>query len=264
MDDIAVIRGAVFMGVFVCCFLLQLRIPSRKITKERVPYMASNLLIVFMNNLVLSILPILPYSMAVIVEEKSYGILQVMEIPKIVTIILGIVLLDMAIYFQHRAFHKIDFLWKIHSMHHTDPMLDVTSGLRFHPIEILLSSFIKVGVIIAIGIPAMAVIIFEITLNALAMFNHSNMQIPSKIEKVINKVLITPAIHTIHHSKRWEETNTNYGFSVPWWDMLFGTYVEHGKYSQEKIHIGIVPMPKKNLQILPGMLLQPFSFWHFN
>jgi sterol desaturase/sphingolipid hydroxylase (fatty acid hydroxylase superfamily) len=143
-------------------------------------------------------------------------------------------------------------------MHHIDPMLDVTSGLRFHPIEIIISNFIKVGAIFMIGINPAAVIIFEVSLNGLSMFNHSNIKINNKLEKVLNKVLITPALHTIHHSKILEETNSNFGFSVPWWDKLFHTFNSTGMYLQNEIRIGTVPMPDIKYQLFPGMLIQPF------
>lgn len=149
-------------------------------------------------------------------------------------------------------------------MHHIDPMLDTTSGLRFHPIEIILSNFIKISSILVLGISPVDVIIFEVVLNGLSMFNHSNLHIPKPLEVILNKVLITPALHTIHHSKIMEETMSNYGFSVPWWDKVFGTFCAMGKFPQEKIHIGTLPMPKEKYSLFPGMLVQPFISYKNN
>ena len=143
-------------------------------------------------------------------------------------------------------------------MHHVDPMLDTTSGLRFHPIKIILSNFIKIITILVLGIAPATVLIFEVVLNALSMFNHSNLNIPEPLERVLNKVLITPALHTIHHSIIIKETQSNYGFSVPWWDKIFGTFYAKGKYPQAKIHIGMIPMPEEKYSLFPGMLVQPF------
>lgn len=258
MNVVNMIRGGSFASALIIFTLLQTVIPSRKFEKGRWKYSISNLFLVGFNNLFLGLLPIIPYQMAVTAEDRSWGLLNLMEFPMVVSIILGILILDVTIYFQHRLFHQVHFLWRLHSMHHIDPMLDTTSGLRFHPFEIIISNFIKVTIIMIMGISPLTVIIFEIALNVLSMFNHSNIKIHTKIEKVLNKLLITPAIHTIHHSKIFTETNSNYGFSVPWWDMLFKTFTLHGKYPQEKINIGIPNMPEPKYQRFPYMLIQPF------
>lgn len=257
MNNITLIRSISFILVLSVFTALQWVVPSRKFSKDRWKYMISNLALVGFNNILLGFLPLIPYQMAIILDEGTTGLFNSLNFPYFLEIIISLVILDMVIYFQHRLFHKVDFLWKLHSMHHIDPMLDTTSGLRFHPLEIAISNFIKVGTIFIFGISPLAVVIFEIALNLLAMFNHSNLRINKKLESKLNKVLITPALHTIHHSKIFEETNSNYGFSVPWWDKLFGTFKAHGKYPQEKINIGTVPMPSKKLQLFPGMLIQP-------
>lgn len=268
MEDIVFIRSTIFIVVLVICLLFQWISPSRKNIDGRWKYMSSNIGIVLFNNVVIGLLPLIPYQMSIIAKDNSWGLINFIYdqnifsanngFLNIFTILIGIVVLDMVIYFQHRLFHKVGFLWRLHSMHHIDPMLDVTSGLRFHPIEIVISNFIKVGTIIFLGVNPLSVIIFEIALNGLAMFNHSNIKINDKVEKVLNKVLITPALHTIHHSKIFEETNSNFGFSVPWWDKLFHTFKATGKYQQNKIRIGTVPMPDQKYQLFPGMLIQPF------
>lgn len=258
MDNVTLIRGFSFFGVFAICMSLQWLIPSRKFNKDRWQFMTSNLLLVLVNNVLIGFLPIIPFYMAVVASENSWGFFNIISLWPVAEIVIGIIALDIVIYFQHRVFHKVNFLWRLHSMHHIDPMLDTTSGLRFHPIEIVISNFVKVGAIILFGVNPLSVIIFEVLLNGLAMFNHSNLAIANPIEKVLSKVLITPALHTIHHSKRFDETNSNYGFSVPWWDMIFGTFKSKGIYQQFEIRIGTVPMPEKKYQLFPGMLVQPF------
>ena len=212
---------------------------------------------IFFTLMILMLMPLIPYESSIYADERSMGLMNQLDFG-VLEIVAGFFLLDLVIYFQHRIFHKVPVLWKLHSMHHIDPMLDTTSGLRFHPIEIILSNFIKIITIIALGIAPLAVIIFEIVLNGLAMFNHSNLNIPNPFEKILNKVLITPALHTIHHSKIIEETMSNYGFSVPWWDKIFGTFCPRGKYPQERIDIGTIHMPKEKYTLFPGMLVQPF------
>lgn len=265
----AIIRGAFFLGGFLLFGLLQWVIPSRKFEKDRWQFMISNLGVVVVNNLLIILLPLIPYQAAAIAKENGIGLFNLLggnlrrgSLDNIVLVVIilavQIMILDMAIYFQHRLFHHFDFLWRFHAMHHIDPMLDVTSGFRFHPIEIVISNFIKVGIILAMGVHPIAVMIFEIGLNFLSMFNHSNIRLPQWLEGPISMLLITPALHTIHHSKIRKETNSNYGFSVPWWDKLFGTFIPKGKKVQEDIDIGTVPMATKSLTLFPGMLIYPF------
>lgn len=260
MDNVTIMRTIIFVSVLMLCIILQWRSPSRPFYKGRWKSSFSNLGIVLFNNLIIGFLPLIPYQMAVIAEDNAWGLFNLIYFENYgyITFVFGILIMDMVIYFQHRMFHNMGFLWRLHSMHHIEPMLDATSGLRFHPIEIVISNFIKVGTILLLGIEPIAVIVFEVALNGLAMFNHSNIKINDNFERILNKVLITPALHTIHHSKIYEETNSNYGFSVPWWDKLFGTFKPRGKYKQEDIRIGTVPMPKEKYQYFPMMLLQPF------
>lgn len=256
--NVSMIRALIFGGTMIIFGGLQFLIPSRPFTKDRWKYMVSNILIVAVNNLFILVIPIIPYGAANLAMENDMGLLLIVELPAFVHMILGIVFLDIVIYFQHRIFHQVDFLWRLHSMHHCDPMLDATSGLRFHPLEILISNFIKVSAILIFGIMPLSVIVFEVGLNVLAIFNHSNIRISEKIERWLNKILITPAIHTIHHSKFKGEINSNYGFSVPWWDMLFGSFVNKGRLTQSEIKIGYVGMPVGKEAVFPWMLAQPF------
>ena len=255
--NVSLIRSVSFAGVFIICMVLQWLMPSRKFKRDRWKYMISNIVLVAFNNLVLLLMPLIPYESSMYANERGLGLMNQLDLG-VLEIVTGFFLLDLVIYFQHRLFHKIPIFWKLHSMHHIDPMLDTTSGLRFHPIEIVLSNFIKILTVIALGIGPLTVIIFEIVLNGLAMFNHSNLNIPIAFENILNKFLITPALHTIHHSKIKEETMSNYGFSVPWWDKLFGTFCPKGKHPQERIDIGTFPMPEEKYILFPSMLIQPF------
>ena len=264
MDRVTLIRGSIFVSCLAVFSIMQWRIPNRPFQKGRWQYVVSNLGLVSLNNFLIGFLPIIPYQMAVLAKENGWGALNLIEkasatsLLEFVLIFIGILVLDLVIYFQHRLFHGVNFLWKLHSMHHIDPMLDASSGLRFHPFEIIISNFIKVVAIVIVGVGPVAVIVFEIGLNSLAIFNHSNIKLSSQIENVTRQVLITPALHLIHHSEIMAESNSNFGFSVPWWDRVFGTYLGVGKCPQDQINIGIMPMPEKKYQLFPGMLIQPF------
>ncbi|MDA3845186.1 MAG: sterol desaturase family protein [Vallitaleaceae bacterium] len=215
MDNISIIRGILFVGFLVLFGIIQWMRPSRKPEKGRWKFMLSNLVLVLINNIAIMFMPLIPYGMATIGADNNLGLFNIIALPSVIEIISAIILLDVIIYFQHRLFHKVNWLWRLHRMHHTDSLLDTTTGLRFHPLEILISNFIKVFSILVLGVSPMAVILFEIILNTLAMFNHSNIKIPDSLEKIMSKVLITPALHTIHHSIIKKETQSNFGFSVP-------------------------------------------------
>jgi sterol desaturase/sphingolipid hydroxylase (fatty acid hydroxylase superfamily) len=170
-----------------------------------------------------------------------------------------VVALDLAIYLQHVMFHAIPLLWRFHRMHHADLDFDVTTGARFHPVEIILSMIIKFAVIIALGPPAIAVLAFEVILNATAMFNHSNARIPLAVDSVLRYLVVTPDMHRVHHSVEDDETNSNFGFNLPWWDRLFGTYRDQPRAGHEAMTIGIHGMNEPRVcDRLPGMLMIPF------
>ena len=262
MGKVALIRAISFTLMLLVCIIIQWKKPSRPVMENRWQYMVSNLVIVVFNNLILGLLPLIPFQMAVMAYNRGWGIMNMLNTDSaglnFTKLILGMAVLDLVIYFQHRIFHQWSPLRRLHAVHHTDPMLDVTSALRFHPLEIAISNGLKIMTVLVLGISPLTVIIFEVGLNLLAMFNHSNIAISKEAEAVISKVLITPALHTIHHSRIREETNSNYGFSVPWWDKLFGTFVAQGKYPQHEIEIGAAFEPEARWSLFPGMLVQPF------
>ena len=181
-----------------------------------------------------------------------------LALPAWVGVVASVVLLDLAIYFQHVLFHAVPVLWRLHRMHHADLDFDVTTGLRFHPIEILLSMVIKLAVVAALGAPALAVLIFEVLLNATSMFNHGNVRIPAGLDRVLRWVVVTPDMHRVHHSILSRETNSNFGFNLPWWDRLFGTYRAQPAAGHEGMTIGIEQFRDPRELRLDRMLLQPF------
>jgi len=169
-----------------------------------------------------------------------------------------VIVLDLAIYLQHVLFHAVPVLWRLHRMHHADLEFDVSTGVRFHPIEILLSMGIKLGVVAALGTPAVAVLVFEVLLNATSMFNHGNVRLPARTDRVLRWIVVTPEMHRVHHSVVPRETNSNFGFNLPWWDRLFGTYRAQPAAGHEGMTIGIAQFRDPSELRLDRLLIQPF------
>jgi sterol desaturase/sphingolipid hydroxylase (fatty acid hydroxylase superfamily) len=185
-------------------------------------------------------------------------LLHALALPPWANVPLAVMALDLAIYLQHVLFHAVPALWRLHRMHHADLEIDVTTGARFHPIEILLSMGIKLGVIAALGTPAVAVLLFEVLLNATSMFNHSNVAMPAWLDRVLRWIVVTPDMHRVHHSIVVRETNSNFGFNLPWWDRLFGTYRDQPAAGHDGMTIGIEQFRDPVEQRLDRMLTQPF------
>ena len=192
-----------------------------------------------------------------IAQDNGWGLFNIIDLPSWVAILLSVIVLDLVIYLQHVIFHAVPALWRLHRMHHADLEFDVTTGLRFHPVEILLSMGVKLAVVVALGPPAVAVLIFEVLLNATAMFNHSNIRLPPFADRVLRLVLVTPDMHRVHHSVRPEETNSNFGFNLPWWDRLLGTYKAQPSAGHEEMSIGIEQFRTRRDLWLDRMLVQP-------
>jgi sterol desaturase/sphingolipid hydroxylase (fatty acid hydroxylase superfamily) len=208
--------------------------------------------------LVRLLFPTTAVGLALVCEARGWGLLQVMALPAWQTIPLSVVALDLAIYLQHVLFHAVPALWRLHRMHHADQDIDVTTGIRFHPVEILLSMGIKLGVVAALGTPAVAVLVFEVLLNATSMFNHSNVRMPLWLDRILRWVVVTPDMHRVHHSIVRRETNSNFGFNLPWWDRLFGTYRDQPAAGHDDMTIGITQFREPGEQRLDRMLTQPF------
>lgn len=202
-------------------------------------------------------LPAAAVGAAMTAEARDWGILGLVDLPPWVEIVIALVLLDLAIYAQHVLFHAVPGLWRLHRVHHADLEFDVTTGLRFHPIEIAASMLIKLAAVVAIGAPALGVLIFEVILNATAMFSHSNVGLPPGIDRVLRRVIVTPDMHRVHHSIAVRETNSNFGFNLPWWDRLFGTYRAQPAAGHEAMTIGLPQFRDPAELRLDRMLLQP-------
>ncbi len=253
------IRLSAFLGIFAIMALWEVIAPRRKLSMGRVVRWGSNLGIVVINTmLVRLIFPVAAAGVAIIISEQSWGILNQIEIGDALEILVAIMVLDFAIYLQHRLFHAVPLLWRLHRMHHADLDYDVTTGARFHPIEIILSMVIKFGVILLIGAPVVAVIIFEVLLNATAMFNHSNVRLPLSIDRWLRLLVVTPDMHRVHHSIIRNETDSNFGFNLPWWDRLLGTYIAQPKEGHIGMEIGIPQFRNFSDNRLDQMLVQPF------
>jgi sterol desaturase/sphingolipid hydroxylase (fatty acid hydroxylase superfamily) len=255
----AVTRFAAFIGVFAAMVLWETAAPRRLRSHSRLRRWPSNLAITALNTgLVRAIFPATAVSLAVIGERQHWGLFNSGPIPHWFGLIPCVILLDLAIYLQHVMFHAVPALWRVHRMHHADLDFDVTTGARFHPIEIVLSMLIKFGLVVARGAPALAVLIFEIALNATSMFNHGNIRLPLRVDRRLRWLVVTPDMHRVHHSIAVGETNSNFGFNLPWWDRLLGTYRDQPAAGHDAMTIGIEQFRDTRELWLDRMLLQPF------
>jgi len=253
------IRLVFFLGIFALMILWEFVTPRRDRSVSRWVRWPSNLGIVAFNTLILRILvPVAAVGLAALSEDRSWGLLNAFSLPPLLAIVLSVVLLDLAIYLQHVMFHAVPALWRLHRMHHADLDFDVTTGARFHPVEILLSMGIKLAVVAALGPPVVAVLIFDVLLNATSMFNHGNVRIALKVDGVLRCFVVTPDMHRVHHSILPHETNSNFGFNLPWWDRLFGTYTAQPAAGHGGMTIGIEQFRAPRDLWLDRMLFQPF------
>jgi sterol desaturase/sphingolipid hydroxylase (fatty acid hydroxylase superfamily) len=234
--------------------------PRRALNLSRSVRWLNNLGLVFLNSFVLRLLfPAAAVGMAVLSSEQGWGLFNYLEVPATITILVSIVAMDFVIYLQHVMVHAVPALWRLHRVHHADMDMDVTTGARFHTLEIIVSMLIKFATIMVLGPPVVAVVIFEVILNATAMFNHSNVRIPKAVDRIMRWLVVTPDMHRVHHSVEDDEANSNFGFSLPWWDRLFGTYRDQPRAGHEAMSIGIHTYNKPKLVAwLPGMLMLPF------
>lgn len=264
MNDLLAIESTVRLGAFLSIFALmalwEIIAPRRELTVRKSQRWLNNLGLVVVNTLVIRfIFPAAAVGTAVWAETQSLGLIHWLESSQLWWVVLAsVVLLDLFIWYQHLLFHKIPLLWRLHRVHHADLDFDLTTGLRFHPIEVLLSMFIKAALITLFGFPAIAVLLFEIILNGCAMITHSNVRLPQKLDSVIRTLFVTPDMHRVHHSWRMEEANSNYGFNLAIWDKLFGTYRSDSVDGQQGITFGITQVPNKAAVPLPKLLTLPF------
>ena len=256
----ALIRLASFIGIFAIMAVWEVLAPCRALTVSRARRWTANLGVVVLNSVLLRLLfPAAAVGVAAVAAEHGWGLLNVYQIPLVPAVLLSVVLMDMVIWVQHVMVHAIPVLWRLHRVHHADLDYDVTTGLRFHPLEIILSMLIKFATVLLLGAPVIAVVIFEVMLNATAMFNHGNIRLPTTLDWILRWVLVTPDMHRVHHSVEDDEANSNFGFSLSWWDRLFGTYRAQPRAGQQGMTIGIHGYRDPHqVDGLPGMLVLPF------
>jgi len=254
-----IIRLGAFIAVFTAIALWEVVSPRRIRSYPRLRRWPSNLAIVALNTaLIRVLLPATAVSLALMSERLGWGLLNNLPAPPWAALVASMLLLDLAIYLQHVMFHAVPALWRVHRMHHADLDFDVTTGARFHPIEIVLSMMIKFSVVVAIGAPALGVLFFEVLLNATSMFNHGNVRMPIQFDRYLRWFFVTPDMHRVHHSIVVNETNSNFGFNLPWWDRLLGTYRAEPAAGHDRMTIGIEQFRSGRELWFDRMLLQPF------
>lgn len=259
MEHELIIRLGVFATAFAAFATWERKAPRRTRTRPIAERWIANLGIVAIDTVVLRLLfPLAAVGLALVAEERQWGLLNNIDLPVWLAVVLGVVALDFVIYLQHVLFHAVPTLWRLHMVHHADLDYDLTTGIRFHPVEILLSMLIKYAAVVSLGPSAVAVLIFEVALNASAMFNHGNIRLPEKWDRRIRRLIVTPDMHRVHHSVIKRETNSNYGFNLSIWDRLFGTYREAPEAGHENMTIGLTQFRDPTRLTLGGILLLPF------
>jgi sterol desaturase/sphingolipid hydroxylase (fatty acid hydroxylase superfamily) len=252
------VRIVAFLGILTAMAVWEVAAPRRRREIPRLLRWSSNLGIVVIDTILVRLaFPIVAVGLAIIAEQRGWGLFNVFDVPGWPAFILSVLALDLAIYLQHVVFHAVPALWRLHRMHHADLEFDVSTGLRFHPAEILLSMGIKLAVVAALGPPAIAVLVFEVLLNATSMFSHSNISIPENVDRLLRLIVVTPDMHRVHHSIHPSETNSNFGFNLPWWDRLLGTYRAQPREGHETMTIGIEQFRTRRDLWLDRMLMQP-------
>jgi sterol desaturase/sphingolipid hydroxylase (fatty acid hydroxylase superfamily) len=253
------VRLSAFSLIFFAMAVWECLAPRRSQTVARAVRWPGNLGIVALDVMVVRVLfPTGAVALAMLAEGRGWGMLNAWSVPALIAVPIALTALDLAIYLQHVLFHAVPPLWKLHRVHHADLEFDVTTGARFHPIEIALSMIIKLTAVAALGAPAIAVLVFEVLLNATAMFNHSNVRLPVRLDRALRWFVVTPDMHRVHHSVEVCETNSNFGFNLPWWDRLFGTYRDQPVAGHEHMLIGVEMLRDPAEQRLDRMLTQPF------
>lgn len=254
------IRLVAFAGVFAVVALWEYAAPRRRPAYPRGSRWPHNLGLLVVDALIVRLLaPGAVVGVALLAEQRGWGLLNAAPLPSGAAFIAGLVLLDLAIYFQHVTFHAVPALWRLHRVHHADQDFDVTTGIRFHPVEILLSVLIKCAAVAAIGASPLTVLVFEVVLNATAMFNHANASLPAWLDRWMRWLLVTPDMHRVHHSLLYDESSSNFGFNLPWWDRLFGTYRAQPRRGHEGMTVGVDAFRSPENLRLDRLLIQPFQ-----
>jgi len=256
----AAIRLGFFLGIFALVALWEVLSPRRMLTVSKAVRWVNNLGLVALDTVLLRLLfPAAAVGMAAVATEQGWGLLSHFQVPFWISVPVALIAMDFVIWLQHVMVHAVPALWRLHRVHHADLDYDLTTGARFHPIEIVLSMLIKFAAIMVLGPPVVAVILFEVILNGMAMFNHGNVGLPSGLDRALRWLVVTPDMHRVHHSVEDDETNSNFGFNLSWWDRLFGTYRDQPRGGHEHMTIGIRKYrDPREVAWLPGLLALPF------
>ena len=243
MEHEAAIRFGAFAALFAAFALIETYAPRRARCQSRAARWTTNFAIVVIDTAILRLmafaLPLLAIGAALDADHQGWGLFNWLSLPLWLSVPLSILIFDFAIWLQHLITHKVPFLWRLHRVHHADRDIDVTTAIRFHPVEIALSMLLKIGLVYLIGPPALGVLLFEVILNGTAMFNHANIRLPDRLDAVLRLVLVTPDMHRVHHSDQRHEHDSNYGFALAIWDRLFGTYVPQPENGHRKMTTGL-------------------------
>ncbi|HCG7162303.1 TPA: sterol desaturase family protein [Vibrio parahaemolyticus] len=255
------LRLSCFIGVLLLCTLWENKLPRKTLTVKRSFRWLNNLSLVALNSAIIAlVMPIAAFQAATIAHDQQWGLFNLLSLPGWLNVLLAVIVLDLIIYVQHLVFHRVKPLWKIHRMHHADLDIDVTTGARFHPIEIIISMVVKIASVFILGVSPLAIVVFEIILNASAMFNHSNAKLTLSIDKKLRKVIVTPDMHRVHHSVIVKETHSNFGFFLSVWDRWFGTYRAQPALGHNDVVIGVPEIREASEQRLDKLLTQPFRY----
>ena len=256
----ATIRLSIFLGAFLLLAIWEWRWPKRVLTQDKIKRWFNNIALMVTGTLVVRVvIPMAAIGVAYVAEKEHLGFANYFELPLWLEVVIVFVILDLAIYFQHAMFHVLPVMWRFHRVHHSDLDYDITTGVRFHPVEILISVFIKMFLIVTLGAPVLAVILFEIALNFMSMFTHCNIYLNEKVERVLRWFIVTPDMHRVHHSVQENETNSNFAFNISIWDRIFGTYRAEPEAGQLGMTIGLTQFREKKWQNYGGLLSTPFS-----
>ena len=260
IDTMIWIRLGSFFGIFLIMMFWEIAAPRRPLRAPKAARWFNNLSITFLNGLVgRFFFPLPAAGFALLAEQRGWGLFHYLDVPSIPAGVLSIVFLDLAIYLQHVIFHGVRLFWYFHGMHHTDLDVDVTTGARFHPVEIVLSLLIKMGIIVLLGTPVWSFVVFEVLLNATSMFNHSNISINGTVDRALRLVVVTPDMHRVHHSVIIGEHDSNFGFNLPWWDRLFHTYKDQPRDGHDDMVIGLANFRDPKKLGLGRLILLPLS-----
>jgi len=260
LENEAALRLIFFIGVLIIVALWEAISPKRPRHITRAVRWTRNLFLVVINSiLVRLIVPLTATGAAIFAAQNGIGLFNQLSLPFALAVILSVLLLDLLIYGQHVVFHHVPLLWRLHQVHHIDQEIDVTTGLRFHPFEIILSIGVKCAGVIALGVPVVAVVIFEVLLNGMAMFNHGNIRLPKALDKILRLLVVTPDMHRVHHSVIPQEFNSNFGFNMPWWDRIFRTYRAQPDKGHDQMEIGLADYRDDHKTGLWALMIIPFS-----